>query len=213
MESYFSALVDFVSAHPHYAHITVFLLALSEAIPVVGTIVPGSTLVVAVSALATSADVNPWILLIAATTGAIAGDGFSFWLGQRYREKILNNLAAESVSAIDCSERKIHNPIRRGKRLSCALHGGGPRIRAVDIRHSPNVAATVLYREYLVGGDLGAGSCVPWCRACNGAAIVQRKRGAARHSRDRGTDRCGIGDLCHAPIHQGQVKRPGDEAK
>jgi membrane protein DedA with SNARE-associated domain len=90
MESYFSALVDFVSAHPHYAHITVFLLALSEAIPVVGTVVPGSTLVVAVSALATSADVNPWILLIAATTGAIAGDGFSFWLGQRYREKILN---------------------------------------------------------------------------------------------------------------------------
>jgi len=90
MESYFSALVDFVSAHPHYAHITVFLLALSEAIPVIGTVVPGSTLVVAVSALATSADVNPWILLIAATTGAIAGDGFSFWLGQRYREKILN---------------------------------------------------------------------------------------------------------------------------
>jgi membrane protein DedA with SNARE-associated domain len=90
MESYFSALVNFVSAHPHYAHITVFLLALSEAIPVVGTVVPGSTLVVAVSALATGADVNPWILLIAATTGAIAGDGFSFWLGQRYREKILN---------------------------------------------------------------------------------------------------------------------------
>src|SRR5450755_1049839 len=90
MTSYFSALVDFVSANPHYAHIAIFLLALSEAIPVVGTVVPGSTLVVAVSALATSADVNPWILLIAATTGAIAGDGFSFWLGQRYREKILN---------------------------------------------------------------------------------------------------------------------------
>ena len=90
MESFFSALVNFVSAHPHYAHIAVFLLALSEAIPVVGTVVPGSTLVVAISALATSADVNPWILLIAATTGAIAGDGFSFWLGQRYRGTILN---------------------------------------------------------------------------------------------------------------------------
>ncbi len=90
MESFFSALVNFVSAHSHYAHIAVFLLALSEAIPVVGTVVPGSTLVVAISALATSADVNPWILLIAATTGAIAGDGFSFWLGQRYRGTILN---------------------------------------------------------------------------------------------------------------------------
>jgi membrane protein DedA with SNARE-associated domain len=90
MESYFSALVDFVSAHPHYAYITIFLLALSEAIPVVGTVVPGSTLVLAISALAASADVNPWMLLIAATTGAIAGDGISFWLGQRYRTTILS---------------------------------------------------------------------------------------------------------------------------
>jgi membrane protein DedA with SNARE-associated domain len=91
MESYFSALVDFVSAHPHYAHITIFMLALSEAIPVVGTVVPGSTLIIGISALATSANVNPWILLVAATSGAIAGDGVSFWLGQHYRGTILSS--------------------------------------------------------------------------------------------------------------------------
>jgi membrane protein DedA with SNARE-associated domain len=91
MASYISALVDFVSAHPHYAHIAIFLLALSEAIPVVGTVVPGSTLVLAISALAASADVNPWLLLIAATAGAIAGDGLSFWLGQRYHREILTS--------------------------------------------------------------------------------------------------------------------------
>src|ERR1019366_8094176 len=91
MTSYFSALVDFVSAHPHYAHISIFLLALSEAIPVVGTVVPGSTLVIAISALATSANVNPWILLVAATAGANVGDGLSFWLGQRYHREILSS--------------------------------------------------------------------------------------------------------------------------
>ena len=90
MTSYFSALVDFVSAHPHYAHTTIFLLALSEAIPVVGTVVPGSTLVIGISALATSANANPWLLLLAATTGAIVGDGLSFWFGQRYHQKILS---------------------------------------------------------------------------------------------------------------------------
>ena len=90
MESYFSALVDFVSAHPHYAHVTIFMLALSEAIPVVGTVVPGSTLIFGISALAATADVNLWILLIAAIAGAIAGDGLSFWLGQHYRRKILS---------------------------------------------------------------------------------------------------------------------------
>src|ERR1700736_191431 len=89
MTSYFAEIVNFVGAHPHYALTAVFLLALSEAIPVIGTVVPGSTLIVGISALATGADVNPWLLLFAATVGAIAGDGLSFWLGQRYHREIL----------------------------------------------------------------------------------------------------------------------------
>lgn len=90
MDSYFSALKDLASTHPHYAYVAVFLLALSEAIPVVGTIVPGSTLVLGICALATSADADPRVLFFAATTGAIAGDGFSFWLGRHYHARILN---------------------------------------------------------------------------------------------------------------------------
>jgi membrane protein DedA with SNARE-associated domain len=90
MTPYLSALVDFVHAHSQYTHVAIFLLALSEAIPVVGTIVPGSTLIVGLSALATGTNANPWILLIAATTGAIIGDGLSFWLGQRYHREILS---------------------------------------------------------------------------------------------------------------------------
>jgi membrane protein DedA with SNARE-associated domain len=91
MTSYFSSLIDFVSAHSHYAYIAIFLLALSEAIPVVGTVVPGSTLIIGISAIATEADANSWILLIAATVGAIGGDGLSFWLGKRYHRTILNS--------------------------------------------------------------------------------------------------------------------------
>jgi membrane protein DedA with SNARE-associated domain len=90
MTSYFSALVDFVSAHSHYAHSVVFLLALSEAIPVVGTFVPGSTLIIAISALAANASANPWLLLVAACLGAVVGDGVSFWLGQQFRHEILS---------------------------------------------------------------------------------------------------------------------------
>ena len=44
-----SGFVDFVGAHPHYALTAVFLLALFEAIPVIGTVVPGSTLIVGIS--------------------------------------------------------------------------------------------------------------------------------------------------------------------
>ena len=91
MTSFFSTLINFVHAHSQYTHIAIFLLALSEAIPVVGTVVPGSTLIIGISALATSANANPWLLVIAATAGAIIGDGLSFWLGQRYHWEILNS--------------------------------------------------------------------------------------------------------------------------
>ena len=90
MTAYFERLVDFVGAHPQLSFLAVFLLALSEAVPVIGTVVPGSTLILAISALATTAGISPWALLVAAMAGAIAGDGFSFWLGHRYRRQILS---------------------------------------------------------------------------------------------------------------------------
>lgn len=55
----------------------------------VGTVVPGSTLIIGICALATGAHLNPWPLLGAAIVGAIFGDGLSFWLGRRYHQEIL----------------------------------------------------------------------------------------------------------------------------
>jgi membrane protein DedA with SNARE-associated domain len=89
MTSYFAWIVDFVGRHPHYALTAIFLLALSEAVPMVGTVIPGSTLIIGICALATGAHVNPWPLLGAAIVGAIFGDGLSFWLGHRYRRELL----------------------------------------------------------------------------------------------------------------------------
>ena len=86
---YYAALLAFVAAHTNYAYGIIFLLAFSEAVPVIGTFVPGSTLVFAISALATNAGADPWLLLAAATGGAIAGDGGSYWLGLRFSEEIL----------------------------------------------------------------------------------------------------------------------------
>jgi membrane protein DedA with SNARE-associated domain len=89
MTFHLSDITDFISAHPQYAAWAVFLLAFSEAIPIIGTVVPGSTLIVAISALAVEAAISPWMLLVAATLGAIVGDGTSYWLGQRCHREIL----------------------------------------------------------------------------------------------------------------------------
>jgi len=53
MTLYFERLIDFVGAHPQLSFLAVFLLAVSEAVPIIGTVVPGSTLILAISALAT----------------------------------------------------------------------------------------------------------------------------------------------------------------
>jgi membrane protein DedA with SNARE-associated domain len=89
MSSYLSGIIDFVAAHPHYAIVAVFVLAWSEAIPVLGTAVPGSTFIIGISALATGAEISAVHLVLAATAGAIAGDGLSFSLGQRYHREML----------------------------------------------------------------------------------------------------------------------------
>ena len=49
--SFLDPLIAFVSAHAWLAYLTLFLAALLEAVPVVGSLVPGSTIILALSAL------------------------------------------------------------------------------------------------------------------------------------------------------------------
>ena len=51
MTSFLDPLIAFVSAHPGLAYLTVFLAALLEAVPVVGGVIPGSTIILALSGL------------------------------------------------------------------------------------------------------------------------------------------------------------------
>lgn len=91
MLSFFSALIATVSAHPHLAYLTAFLLAMSESIPIIGAVVPGTAIIVGIAALVPSGVVSLWPLLISASVGAITGDGLSFWLGHRYHREILRH--------------------------------------------------------------------------------------------------------------------------
>ena len=48
---FFSSVAQSIAAHAYLAYGAVFVLAFLEAVPVVGSIVPGSALIVAVAAL------------------------------------------------------------------------------------------------------------------------------------------------------------------
>ena len=66
MTSFLDPLIAFVSAHPWLAYFTLFLAALLEAVPVVGALVPGSTIILALSALVPGGELQLWGVLAAA---------------------------------------------------------------------------------------------------------------------------------------------------
>jgi membrane-associated protein len=82
-------LIGFVSDHAGWAYATVFLAALLEAVPVLGSFVPGSTVIVAISALVPLGQLSLPIILSSAIVGAMIGDGTAFWLGHRLKRHIL----------------------------------------------------------------------------------------------------------------------------
>jgi membrane-associated protein len=89
--SFLDPLIALVSAHPWLAYLTLFLAALLEAIPVVGAVIPGSTIILALSALVPGGELQLAPVLAAAIAGALLGDGSAFWIGHRAQRKILGS--------------------------------------------------------------------------------------------------------------------------
>jgi len=86
-----NSLIAFVSAHAWLAYLTLFLAALLEAVPVVGSVIPGSTVILALSALVPGGELELWPVLAAAIAGALLGDGTAFWIGHRSQREILSS--------------------------------------------------------------------------------------------------------------------------
>ncbi len=89
MHALIDPLIAFVAAHEPLAYLTIFLAALLEAVPVLGSVIPGSTIIVALSALVPGGELNLIAVLASAITGATLGDGVAFWVGHRSQRRIL----------------------------------------------------------------------------------------------------------------------------
>src|SRR5258707_1301089 len=89
--SYLDSLIAFVSANAWLAYLTLFLAACLEAVPVVGSVIPGSTIILALSALIPGGELRLQWVLLAAIAGALLGDGSAFWIGHRAQREILSS--------------------------------------------------------------------------------------------------------------------------
>ena len=66
MASFIDPLIAFVSAHAWLAYLPLFLTALLVAVPIVGSVIPGSTIILALSALVPGGELQfEWVLAAA----------------------------------------------------------------------------------------------------------------------------------------------------
>lgn len=80
--------LSLIAQYPHWTLAGVFLIASGESLAVVGLIVPGAAGMVAAGALVALGALEFWPTLLAAVTGAVVGDGISYWLGHHYRDRL-----------------------------------------------------------------------------------------------------------------------------
>lgn len=88
MQATLHSSVAFLEQNPTLAILATFLAAASESLVIVGAFIPGTALILALGAAAGLGYLPIWPLLVAATAGAVLGDGFSYWIGHSQRNRI-----------------------------------------------------------------------------------------------------------------------------
>ena len=83
-----NAIVQVVALHPVGALAAVFLAAIIEAVAVVGILIPGTPILMAVAGAAAMAGQSMLPFLALSILGAVIGDFVSFWVGKRFSYRL-----------------------------------------------------------------------------------------------------------------------------
>ncbi|WP_241087553.1 bifunctional DedA family/phosphatase PAP2 family protein [Candidatus Vondammii sp. HM_W22] len=88
MTELFQQLMAWIGLHPYWAGAIIFLVAMAESLAVIGLVVPGVVIMFGIGTLISGGAIAFWSAMALAVSGAVAGDGLSFWLGHHYREQL-----------------------------------------------------------------------------------------------------------------------------
>jgi membrane protein DedA with SNARE-associated domain len=87
-ESYSQQILTFIENHPESAFWIVLIVAFLESMAVVGVLVPGWLILLGVGALIGGGILPFYSMALAMFLGAVVGEGFSYFLGYHYRDRI-----------------------------------------------------------------------------------------------------------------------------
>ena len=98
--SYLNQLIGFVSLHAELAYVAIFLAAFLEAIPILGTLVPGSTVILALSALIPAGSLGLTPVLASAIAGAVIGEALAYSIGYFNQREVLTSWPMSKYPAV-----------------------------------------------------------------------------------------------------------------
>ncbi len=85
-----NTILAFIAQHSGMAYGAIFLVSFSESLALVGLLMPGTVIMFGVGAVVATGSLGLSPVLLLAMAGAVAGDGVSYWLGHRYKERLVN---------------------------------------------------------------------------------------------------------------------------
>jgi undecaprenyl-diphosphatase len=77
-----------IGQHPGLAVLVAFLAAIIEAVAVLGALLPGTPILMAIAGAAAMSGLSIWPIMVVAVLGAVIGDSVSFWLGERFSARL-----------------------------------------------------------------------------------------------------------------------------
>lgn len=88
MTGWVQSLLGYLSLHPTYAGAVVFLVAMGEALFVIGLFFPSTVVLVGAGTLVGLGKLPFWPVFLLTVLGAVAGDAVSYWFGHIYKDHI-----------------------------------------------------------------------------------------------------------------------------
>ncbi len=89
MHAFAESIIALIERNQDWLPLIMVLFAAAETTAFLSILIPSTPVLVAVGALAATGAVSFWPLWIGATTGALIGSNFSYWLGWRYGAAVL----------------------------------------------------------------------------------------------------------------------------
>lgn len=86
---YIQPITDWLQANPEWALLITFLISFAESLAIIGSIIPGSITMTAIGILAGSGIMRVDLTFMAATLGAVVGDGISYLLGYFFSDRLV----------------------------------------------------------------------------------------------------------------------------